>query len=222
MTLLGCGRGGVEEYTAGTADVLTGLLAYYRLGEDTLDSSGSGRHLTGGSPSFSFDAGPLSDGACMVSGTPALAVSLPATAYTLSVWFGTAGGTMGGSSPGYVRLDRDNGGTEHLFSLIWQRTPTRNCYAGVALEASQFATSGLSNSWHHFVAASDGTTLRGWLDGAPLGESAVIPPAATITLVQVVANAKAYCQHAAVYGRYLGEGGALRLYNGGLGFDPTA
>lgn len=203
-------------------DVLTGLLAYYRLGEDTLDSSGNGRDLTGGSPSFSFDAGPLNDGACMVSGTPALAVAIPATAYSLSAWFGCPGTTIGGSSPGYIRLDRDNGGLEHLFSLNWQRTPTRSCYAGVTLEAAQLYTTDLSNSWHFLVVSSDGTTLRGWLNGVSLGSSVVVPPAATITQIQVTANAKAYVQQVAIYGRALTSADAAALYNGGAGFDPTA
>lgn len=220
-TGLGIGLGRRRKRRAAVpADVLTGLLAYYRLAADLLDTSGNGLDLSDGGAGYGFfDGPPISPDGFLDTGSGSVAPGWTLTTASVSAWVRTTGSTMGGSTSGTIAFQTAG---DSWLSLGWRRTPSANfsVSAGLSTAGSGSLT---NNTWAHLCVTCGGAATKVYLDGAEVATSATVPPAATaITTLFVSATAKADQCHAAVYDRALTAADVAALYNGGAGFDPTA
>lgn len=198
------------------ADVLTGLLAYYRLGEDGADSSGNGLDLSPAGAGF----GPGVLGQQMTTGSAGRVGGLGSSpaAWTVSSWFEVPEGVLNFASNfgGCVLVGALHPlGLRGAFFDGYQPGDENGVWAYI-----------LPAGFHHLVAACDGAEMRCYVDGSFTGLARPVIAADFADDVTVHTNEMAAMEtpvsHVAVYSRALSAADVAALYNGGAGFDPTA
>jgi hypothetical protein len=193
-----------------SVDLLTGLLAYYRLDGALTDSSGNGRDLTPPGDE-TYDAGIL--GQALAGGSAAtVAVSVPVTDFSLACWVKL-------TSHGFIVAQQAAFGIQQADTTVILQVAGQGGAGASAMKVRVAALgepnitlSGLSNGWHHVAAVCS--------SGVRTGNA---PAATTAEIISAVAPTSfALLDECGFYSLALSAAQVAALYNGGDGFDPTA
>lgn len=171
----------------GDCIIQNGLVGWWRLNGDTLDSSGNARHGTGTALTAATGQNGTASNAYTFIPASSSRIDLPTSAavtgndpYSLSAWFRTSAagvygivgwGTWGtANSVTALRVGNSPVGLSHY----WWSNDQNVSFANVA-----------NNQWHHVVATSDGTSQRMYVDGTLLSTRAAAGHAATASGVTI-------------------------------------
>jgi hypothetical protein len=203
-----------------SVDLLTGLLAYYRLDGALTDSSGNGRDLTPPGDE-TYGAGVL--GQALAGGSAAtVAVSVPVTDFSLACWIKlTSHGSIVASQSAFGIQQAD---TTVILQVAGQGGAGASAMKVrvAALGEPNITLSGLSNGWHHVAAVCSGGVLTVYRNGVSAGTGNA-PAATTAEIISAVAPTSfGLLDECGFYSLALSAAQVAALYNGGDGFDPTA
>lgn len=196
-------------------DLLIGMLAFYPMDDDTNDTSGNTRHLTG---TTTFDAG-LIDSAMMTATVTNTAFSTgkdwSSTPWSVSAWFQQP--VSPGTSGGYVTFECDS---SDVFTLSVSSTE-----AAVVLGTGDAPVTGtISAGWNHLALVYDGSDAEFFINGSSAGAVTGTLPTSTAATSLVVAAENDYATPVDMVGIWeidLNQYKIDTLYNTGDGFDPT-
>ncbi len=155
---------------AASADLTTGLVAYYPFNGNANDESGNGHNGTVFGPTLTLDRFGNPDSAYSFDGVNdyiqiPFAADLHPSIFSLSAWFNTTDAGKGT----IITSDPDSSYCNHGYELGvldgkgWFFTdPTSNCGDGKEVSSNNLLNDGI---WHHMVAIFDGSQMMLYVDG---------------------------------------------------------
>lgn len=205
---------------AGTVapDLLTGLIAYYRLNSAATDSSGNANN---GFPlSAVYSSGKLGNalsGGQVLASLSELAGLVPDTdSFSVVAWMKMASGNS------YISLQNEATEFGPLLSMDNEVAPYASWGEGATL--TDPTTPPQDGEWVHLAFVFDAGAVKLYSNGALVDSSSTGGTGSDSPLngsVQLFANGPVI-DEVAFYLLALNDAQVAALYNGGIGFDPTA
>jgi hypothetical protein len=218
------------------ADVSTGLIARYPFSGDASDASGNGNNGTlvggmalttdrSGAPNSAYQFNGLNS---YISVPNSASLSSPTTAMTQAAWISIAGPSQvgGGFDPIIMKsVTSENG--------FMYRMNCETTYFGAAynnwnthLSASQAIP---LNEWHHVATVFNGSTIKFYFDGLPVGTQpmalTIVSDTRPLTIGGDFPGSPEYfngkIDDVALYSRALSDADILQLYSGATGVEES-